>query len=291
MKMPSAPPPNMDYISLQRAKSFARKHGQATDPAVTGFSTLSTGYDGMTAHLPKDLDHRPTSDRPASNVMPPAPPVYEGLPPSSKPPDLDYIAVQRAQSFARKRTSESQAASAAAVLGGAAFMKEALADAGGQNNAPPGPPKSLLAKHPSLLLQFRPARKDATTPKRLECFAARAQSEQIRLLFEATRTPYDLHVHFLGESANPDEYRSRANQLGELPLYIGEELGKGAQFPGGQSPPKPHSPPTQHRPRQSGATRTSFVLRCRKLVRFHTCSPCLAHPCFNSCLQTKQSAG
>jgi len=139
--------------------------------------------------------------------------------------------VQRAQSFARKRTSESQAASAAAALGGTAFMKEALAAAGGQNNIPPGPPKSLLAKHPSLLLRFRPGGKDATTPKRLECFAARAQSEPIRLLLEATRTPYDLHVHFFGESANPDEYRSRANQLGELPLYIGEELGKGTLPP------------------------------------------------------------
>jgi hypothetical protein len=227
MKTPSAPPPNMDYISLQRAKSFARKHGQVADSA--GYSTVSTG----SAHPPADVGHTPASDQAASNLGSPSLVVHSGPPPSSKPPDLDYIAVQRAQSFARKRTSEVQAASAAAALGGAAFMKEALAAAGGQNNIPPGPPKSLLAKHPSLLLRFRPAGKDATAPKRLECFAARAQSEQIRLLLEATRTPYDMHIHFFGESANPDEYRSRANQLGELPLYIGDELGKGALICGG----------------------------------------------------------
>ena len=50
-------------------------------------------------------------------------------------------------------------------------------------------------------------------------------SEPLRLLLEATCTPYDLHIHFFGESANPADYQSRAGPLAELPLYKGDELG------------------------------------------------------------------
>lgn len=232
MKTPSGPPPDMQYIALQRAQSFARKQ----EPEV---AKLSAGYPSLTGDVSiTDLpgSRPPTVMQPPLGSEVPVPPSpYTGPPPSSKPPDMDYIAVQRAQSFARKRASGVQAASAADALGSTAFLKEALAAAGGQNNTPAGPPKSLLAKHPSLLFRFRPAGKDGDAPKRLECFAARAQSEQIRLLLEASRTPYDLHVHFFGESGNPDDYRSRANKLGELPFYMGEELGEGRSICGARA--------------------------------------------------------
>jgi len=233
-KPPATLPPSSDYIQLQRAKSFARKREEDAAKA-NGFLPESQGFGLPPGRVPVGrppsvLGFPPSlggskSDLSAPSMLPPGSP--SAALPDSKPPDMEYIAMQRAQSFARKRASAAQATAAAAALGSRDFLKEALVAAGGENNTPAGPPRSLLAKHPSLLLQYRPANGErcGDAPKRLEIFAARAQSEPLRLLLEATCTPYDLHIHFFGESANPADYQSRAGPLAELPLYKGDELG------------------------------------------------------------------
>lgn len=263
-KPPATLPPSSDYIQLQRAKSFARKREEDAAKA-NGFLPESQGFGLPPGRVPVGrppsvLGFPPSlggskSDLSAPSMLPPgspsaalpdskvpgarrlggilshspshARPGRSRPPPPPQPPDMEYIAMQRAQSFARKRASAAQATAAAAALGSRDFLKEALVAAGGENNTPAGPPRSLLAKHPSLLLQYRPANGErcGDAPKRLEIFAARAQSEPLRLLLEATCTPYDLHIHFFGESANPADYQSRAGPLAELPLYKGDELG------------------------------------------------------------------
>jgi len=92
------------------------------------------------------------------------------------------------------------------------------------------PPTSWLADHPPTILRFRPEggaaaeEEEEKAPLVLEYFAYRALSEHLKLLLEATATPYDYICHWNPSFMGVIRYRDYAPH-GQLPMLTDPALG------------------------------------------------------------------